>query len=107
MLKPQVTVVVVPRERFSYTKKYTGIPFKLIYIDGNSPQPIKRYLATQSQAKGFRIIRTEKYLSPNQARNLTLSEVDTEYELQLYLDFRGLVESILTRFFVKNKRQAS
>lgn len=86
MLKPKVTVVVVPQERFSYTRfslekiyKYTGISFKLIYVDNNSPQPIKRYLAAQSQAKGFRLIRTENYISPNQARNLALSEVDTEY----------------------------
>jgi GT2 family glycosyltransferase len=86
MLNSKVTVVAVPRERFSFTQisleniyKYTDIPFKLIYVDGNSPQPIKRYLAAQSKAKGFRLIRTEKYLSPNQARNLALSEVDTEY----------------------------
>ncbi|MBD2451997.1 glycosyltransferase [Nostoc sp. FACHB-152] len=86
MLEPKVTVVVIPQERFSYTKfslekiyRYTGIPFKLIYIDNNSPQPIKRYLVEQSQAKGFHLIRTEKYLSPNQSRNLALANVDTEY----------------------------
>ncbi len=86
MLEPLVTVVVVPRERFSYTQfslegiyAHTDISFKLIYIDGNSPQPVKRYLEAQSSAKGFRLIRTENYLSPNQARNLALPYIDTKY----------------------------
>ncbi|WP_427158705.1 glycosyltransferase family 2 protein [Aliinostoc sp. HNIBRCY26] len=86
MLIPEVTIVVVQRERFSYTQfslegiyQHTNIPFKLIYIDGNSPQPIKQYLEVQSQVKGFQLIRQEKYLSPNQARNLGLSYVDTKY----------------------------
>ncbi|MBH8551443.1 glycosyltransferase [Nostocaceae cyanobacterium CENA357] len=86
MSEPQVTVVVVPRERFSYTQfslegiyAHTDIPFKLIYIDGNSPRPVKRYLEAQSSAKAFHLIRTENYLSPNQARNLALSYIDTKY----------------------------
>ncbi|MEA5503012.1 glycosyltransferase [Halotia wernerae UHCC 0503] len=86
MSEPQVTVVIVPRERFSYTQfslegvyVHTDIPFKLIYIDGNSPRPLKRYLEAQSSAKDFRLIRTENYLSPNQARNLALPYIDTKY----------------------------
>ncbi|MFN6568719.1 glycosyltransferase family 2 protein [Dendronalium sp. ChiSLP03b] len=86
MLEPQVTIVVVPRERFSYTKfslegiyAHSDIPFKLIYIDANSPQPIKQYLEQQSHEKAFRLIRTENYLCANQARNLALPYVDTKY----------------------------
>ena len=86
--EPQVTIVVVPRERFSYTQKSleslyenTTVPFKLIYVDGNSPKYIKRYLETQSQLKGFDLIRSEQYLFPNQARNLGLAKVDTKYVL--------------------------
>ena len=86
--EPQVTIVVVPRERFSYTQKSleslyenTTVPFKLIYVDGNSPKYIKRYLETQSQLKGFDLVRSEQYLFPNQARNLGLAKVDTKYVL--------------------------
>lgn len=86
MTDPQVTLVVVPRERFSYTKEslesiyeHTDIPFKLVYVDGNSPTPIKRYLETQAQAKQFQLVRTNYYLSPNHARNIGLSYVDTKY----------------------------
>ncbi|ELR97380.1 glycosyltransferase family 2 protein [Gloeocapsa sp. PCC 73106] len=83
----QVTIVVVPRERFSYTKEslesiyeYTKeIPFKLVYVDGNSPEHIKRYLETQAKEKNFELIRTDYYLFPNRARNIGLSRVDTKY----------------------------
>lgn len=85
-LEPNVTIVVVPRERFSCTQAslesifaHTAYPFKLIYVDGNSPRHIRRYLDTQAEAKGFQILRTDRYLTPNCARNLGLSQVDTEY----------------------------
>ena len=86
MSYPQVTLIVVPNQCFNYTQqslesiyKYTDIPFKLIYVDGYSPSKVKQYLEVQSQKKGFRLIRTEKYVSPNQARNIALKHVDTEY----------------------------
>ncbi len=86
MNKPQVTIVVSQRERFSYTREslesiyeHTQIPFSLVYVDGNSPSHIKRYLEEQAREKEFDLIRTEYYLSPNQARNLGLHQVNTEY----------------------------
>lgn len=81
-----VTIVVVPRERFSCAReslesvyKYTEIPFKLVYVDGNSPKKVQRYLEQQAQEKEFQLIRTDYYLSPNHARNLGLAQVDTKY----------------------------
>jgi GT2 family glycosyltransferase len=86
MSEPKVTVVVAPRERFQTSElaletlyKHTVLPFKLVYIDGNSPRHIKRSLKEQAKQKGFHLIRTEHFLSPNQARNLGLAQVDTEY----------------------------
>ena len=83
---PNVTLVVVPRERFSCTREslesiyeYTQKPFKLVYVDGNSPKSVRRYLQQQAQAKGFKLLRTDYYLSPNHARNLGLAQVDTPY----------------------------
>ncbi|AFY85662.1 glycosyltransferase family 2 protein [Chroococcidiopsis thermalis] len=85
-MKPIVTIVVVPRERFSCTQAslesiyaHTDFPFKLIYVDGNSPVKVRRYLEAQAQEKRFDIIRTNYYLSPNHARNIGLSRVDTKY----------------------------
>lgn len=81
-----VTIVVVPRERFSYTQQSlssiyqnTQLSFELVYVDGNSPALVKEYLTTQAQQRGFELIRTDYYLYPNQARNMGLSKVKTKY----------------------------
>lgn len=86
MTEQQVTIVVVPREHFSCTQeslesiyKNTELPFKLIYVDAGSPSNIQRYLEAQAQARGFHLIRTDYYLSPNRARNLGLSQVNSKY----------------------------
>lgn len=86
MTSPSVTIVVVPRERFSYTRESlesiyqnTKFPFTLVYVDGNSPKPIEKYLQAQAEEKQFELIRTDYYLYPNQARNLGLTKVDTKY----------------------------
>ncbi|NJR22880.1 MAG: glycosyltransferase [Richelia sp. CSU_2_1] len=88
MMSPKVTIVVSPRERFSYTREslesiyqHTETPFNLIYVDGNSPEPIQKYLENQAQKKGFQLLRTEAYLSPNEARNFALDRTETEYVL--------------------------
>ncbi len=84
--EPAVTIVVVPRERFSCSRTSleslyvnTHLPFRLIYVDGGSPAHIKRYLKMQAEEKGFQLIRREHYLSPNQARNIGLRRADTKY----------------------------
>ncbi len=86
MSSPKVTVVVVPRERFSCAQislnsiyQNTQIPFELIYIDGNSPAPVKQYLQQQSEVRGFELIRTEQYLVPHYARNIGWERAKTPY----------------------------
>ncbi len=86
MTNSNVTLVISPRERFSYTRESlesiyenTQFPFSLVYVDGGSPKKVKTYLETQAKEKGFKLIRTEHYLSPNQARNLALSQVKSDY----------------------------
>jgi len=83
---PLVTVVMSPRERFSGIQRSieslyrnTHLPFAFICVDGGSPRSTRRYLANESRRRGFRLIRTEHYLTPNEARNLALSEVETTY----------------------------
>jgi GT2 family glycosyltransferase len=84
--EPLVTIVVVPRERFSCARtslesiyEYTDIPFKLVYVDGNSPAKVRQYLEEEAHNKEFKLIRTEYYLYPNQARNIGLAHVTTKY----------------------------
>lgn len=86
MSQPTVTIIVVPRERFQFARESldslyenTFVPFQLIYVDNNSPSKLRQYLKVQSQLRNFLVIRSDTYLSPNQARNLGLLYVDTPY----------------------------
>ena len=81
-----VTVVVVPRERFSMTRpalermyEVTPPPFRLVYVDGGSPRHVREYLEGQARERGFKLIRTDHYLAPNEARNLAARAVGTKY----------------------------
>lgn len=83
---PTVTIIVSPRERFSYTREslesiyeHTQYPFQLIYVDGGSPSHIQTYLANQATEKQFQLIRTDHYLSPNHARNIGLRQANSKY----------------------------
>jgi GT2 family glycosyltransferase len=84
--QPMVTIVVVPRERFSYSQQSlesiyseTDYPFELVYVDGGSSPKLKAYLEAQSQEKQFKLIRTEHYLSPNRARNIGIQSANGKY----------------------------
>lgn len=82
----RATVVVVPRERFSKSEAAlenllarTRGPFELVYVDGNSPPKIRDFLRAKAAQHGFGLVRSEHYLTPNQARNLGLRHVRTPY----------------------------
>ena len=81
-----VTIVVVPRERFSIAPhslesiyQHTTGAFELVYVDGASPRAVSRWLDQAATQYGFRLLRTRQYLMPNQARNIGLAEVKTKY----------------------------
>jgi GT2 family glycosyltransferase len=74
-----VTIIVVPRERFSVSQislesiyQNTEMPFELVYVDGGSPPYVQNYLQAKAEEKGFHLQRTDHFLSPNQSRNLGL-----------------------------------
>lgn len=84
--RPEISIVVVPRERFSLTRQsleslyaHTPDPLSLIYVDGGAPSAVKRYLEGESRARGFRLLRTDHYLTPNEARNLAGPHLRGEY----------------------------
>ena len=86
MTEPRVTIVVVPREQFSKARASleslyaaTSTPFALVYVDGNSPPRLRQYLAEQAAARRFTLLRTERYLTSNEARNLGVRQVRTKY----------------------------
>jgi GT2 family glycosyltransferase len=82
----RATVVVVPRERFSKARESleslvanTTAPHELVYVDGGSPAPLRDWLAGQARSRGFRLLRYDRYLSPNEARNIGAAQAETEY----------------------------
>ena len=85
---PAITLIVAPRERFSYIQpslesiyKHTRLPFELIYVDIDSPRYLRHYLAQSAAERNFTLVRTNRFLSPNQVRNLGLSYATTDYVL--------------------------
>lgn len=82
----RVTVVVTQRETFRHTQRSleslyatAGVPFELIYVDGGSPPRVRRAIAAAAQRYRFRVLRDERFLTPNEARNRALALVATEY----------------------------
>lgn len=95
---PKVTIVVVPRERFSFSieslkniYEITDYDFDLIYVDGNSPRYLKNFLRKYSAEKGFNHLRKDSYLHPNQARNIGFCEVLPDTKYVVFLDNDVLV----------------
>ncbi len=83
---PIVTVVVVPRERFGLTQRsledlyeHTTLPFHLIYVEAGAPTSVRRYLEAAAAQRQFQLIQSDRFLSPNEARNLAWRHVRTKY----------------------------
>jgi GT2 family glycosyltransferase len=103
--RPDVTIVVVPRERFSLaTRALRGLyaetepPFELVYVDGASPARTRRWLETEAKRRGFRLIRSERYLAPTEARNLGLGQASGRYVVFIDNDVlvrRGWLDSLV------------
>lgn len=82
---PPVTVVIVPRERFSLAadsladvlaKTPPDVP--VIVVEGNPPKAVRRALHECADHR-TRFIASRHYLAPNQARNIGFASVDTPY----------------------------
>src|SRR5690242_233077 len=96
MSAAQSTIVIVPRERFSGALDSlesviatAGVPHRLIYVDAGSPPSIARRLAEAARRHDFTLIRSDRYLTPNQARNLALPMVASKYVAFVDNDLMG------------------
>lgn len=81
-----VTIVVTQRERFGVAVESlksivaeTDGSFELVYVDGNGPRDIEAQLRPICEANGFRYLRFEHFLSPNQARNIGVKAANGRY----------------------------
>jgi len=83
----EVTIVMVPRERYgailrtidSIYEQTDDVPFELIVVDGALPETEREALRRQSEARGFTFIHEDRPLCPNEARNIGLQHVKTPY----------------------------
>ncbi|MEM7708993.1 MAG: glycosyltransferase [Pseudomonadota bacterium] len=96
MTTPRVTIVISPRERFSLSERaldaiyeHTSLPFDLIYVSGGLPPQVLTMLQRASADKGFELIHSRRFLAPNEARNLAIPKVKSEYVV--FLDNDALV----------------
>src|SRR6187455_2313563 len=85
-MRPDVTIVLVPRERYGMTEESlrsfyenTAQPFEMVCVTGGAPPRVVSFLREQARDRGFRLIETEGDVSPNHARNLGLQTVKTRY----------------------------
>jgi GT2 family glycosyltransferase len=85
-MSPRVTVAVTQRESFHHTFRSleslfagTNVAFELVYVDAGSPPWIKARLERCAAARNFRVIRENRFLTPNEARNVALAACTTDY----------------------------
>ena len=84
--EPRVTIVVSPRERFGMAQDSlesiyatAGIPFELVYIDARSPAYVSDWLKAAAPVRGFRVIHRDRFVNPNEARNMGAAAAKTEF----------------------------
>jgi glycosyltransferase involved in cell wall biosynthesis len=83
----EITVAVVPREKFSLCQtslasllENTTIPFKLLFIDGNFPVELMRWVEQRlANRPNTEILHYDYYLGPVQAYNIAVEKADTKY----------------------------
>lgn len=90
MMKPKVTIILVVRETLFFSQRaleslyaHTQLPFKLIYVAGGVPEQDRVLLENEAHTRGFQLIQRPYFLAQNEARNLALPFVDTEFVVLL------------------------
>lgn len=81
-----VTVAVVPRERFrplplSLLSLFSTIPadIRVIVIDGGADEKNRQEVRSLQEKRPFELIESDKFLLPNTARNIALDMAKTKY----------------------------
>jgi hypothetical protein len=90
------TLVIVPRESFSVARRCmehvvraVARETRVVCVDGGSPRKVRRYLEQVARAHDFTLLRSDRFLTPNEARNRALSAVTTEFVL--FIDYETIL----------------
>ena len=85
-LAAKATVIVTQRERYGMTEEsleslyaHTPSGARVVVVDAGSPNRVRDLLRAESRRRGFTLIREERLLTPNQARNVGLAATETDY----------------------------
>ena len=80
------SIIVTQRERFDTTIQsleslLSTIPAdaRLIYVDAGSPKSVARDLTRAAAEHNFLLLRADRFLAPNEARNLAVPYVTTDF----------------------------
>lgn len=83
---PTVTIGFSAREQFSLAAEslqrifeYTRIPFNLIVVDCNTPKVYWQQIQQVLAGHDVKVIHTDCYLMPNQAKNLVIQEAKDDF----------------------------
>jgi cellulose synthase/poly-beta-1,6-N-acetylglucosamine synthase-like glycosyltransferase len=83
---PLVTLVVTPRERWGLAetsllsiRDMTSTPFDLIYVDGGMPKRVRTRIEQICRDARYRLLPSNRFLTPNEARNRGAREARTKY----------------------------
>jgi len=86
MQAQDVTLVVVPRDHFSDAREsldsilaHTDRGVRIVYVDGNSPHHVARHLRAHAAQGRIELLRQDRFLTPNEARNLGAARVTSTY----------------------------
>ncbi len=105
----KVTIAVVPRERFSLMETaiehiyaFTQEPFDLIVIDPKSPPFVGEKLKKwEKRNPNCRVIRSERFLYPYEAKNLAVKHLSPETEWVVFVDSDVKVSPHWLSWFLK------
>ena len=111
--QPKVTLVVVPRERYSLTETciehiyaHTRESFELIVIDTNSPAWLAERLKKWEKHKpNCRVIRLNRFVYPYEAKNIAVHQLSPQTEWVVFIDSDVKVSPGWLHWFLDAARQ--
>src|SRR5262245_24382256 len=86
--RSEVTIAFVPRESVSRTLDslnsilvHTPQPYELVVVCACYPEELRAELRRITAKAGGKLVEIEGFVTPNEARNAALAEVETKYVL--------------------------
>ena len=103
--RARATIVMTVRERHSLATQaiesvvgHTTHPYRLIYLDVQSPDWLREWLARRSGELGFEVVRIDEPLWPQEARSRVVGMIETDYVVFIDNDVQvadGWLESLV------------